>query len=109
MNYLLLIVMTWLGSLGAFFLKKCSECATGLVSLLKSPPLYLGGALYGAGMLLNVALLRQFDYSVLYPMSAVTYIWSLLLSKWLLKEKVTKKKLMGILCICTGVFLVAIG
>lgn len=60
-------------------------------------------------MLLNIALLRQFDYSVLYPMSAVTYIWSLLLSKWLLHERITKKKLLGIFCICAGVLLVAIG
>lgn len=109
MKYLLLIAMTWMGSFGAFFLKKCSGSASGPVSLLKSPQLYFGGALYGAGMLFNIALLRQFDYSVLYPMSAVTYIWSLMLSKWLLDEQITKKKLIGIICICTGVFFVAVG
>lgn len=107
MTWVLLIVMTWMGSLGAFFLKKCSENMTGIMSILKSPQLYCGGILYGTGILLNIILLHYMDYSVLYPMGAITYIWSLLLSKYLLDERITKRKMLGIVCIITGVLFVA--
>ncbi len=97
--------MTFLGALGAFFFKRASAKAEGLETLIKEPQLYIGGMLYVMSALLNIVLLRYMDYSVLYPMTAITYIWTLLLSNVLLRERITSKKLLGILCICFGIFL----
>jgi len=98
-------LMTFLGALGAFFFKRVSTKVEDLETLIKEPRFYIGGMLYVVSALLNIVLLRHMDYSVLYPMTAITYIWTLLLSHFLLQERITSKKLLGILCICFGVFL----
>ena len=77
----------------------------GVLSLLRVPSFYLGGALYCLGALMNVVLLRYMDYTVLYPMGAITYIWSLVISNRFLGERITKKKVLGVALICVGVVL----
>ena len=108
MKYIAVLVMTLLGALGAYFFKKSSVKADGIVSLLYSPAFYLGGALYAASAILNVLLLRIMDYTVLYPMTAIVYIWSLVISNRLLGEKITGKKIIGVGLICVGVVLLII-
>ena len=54
---------------------------------------------------MNVVLLRYMDYTIVYPMGAITYIWSLIISNRFLGEKITKKKVLGIALICVGVVL----
>lgn len=98
-------VMTLLGALGAFFFKTGAPSSFGLFQLLKSPKLYLGGVLYVSAAVLNILLLRWMDYSVLYPMTAITYVWTLVLSSRLLGEKITSHKMMGVVLICIGVVL----
>lgn len=105
MIYIFVLLMTLLGSLGAFFFKKSTGNMKGIFSLLKIPSFYVGGVLYVAGALMNVILLRYMDYTVLYPMSAIAYIWSLIISNRFLGEKITGKKIAGIALICLGVVL----
>lgn len=105
MIYFLVILMTLIGASGAFFFKKNAEKANGILSLVWLPSFYLGGLLYGLGALLNVILLRYVDYTILYPMTAITYIWSLAISRICLGEKITKNKTVGIMLICFGVLL----
>ncbi len=107
MIYLAVLLMTLVGALGAFFFKKSVGGTAGIFSLFASPAFYLGGILYVSAALMNVVLLRYMDYTVLYPMSAVTYIWSLLLSNRFMGEKVTGKKLAGICLILAGVTVLA--
>ena len=59
------LLMTFLGSLGAFFLKKSTGGSLGLRALLCNRFLYLGGVFYVAGALLNIALLHRMEYSVI--------------------------------------------
>lgn len=105
MIYVFVILMTLLGSLGAFFFKKSTGSMDGIFSLLRIPSFYVGGVLYVSGAMMNVILLRYLDYTVLYPMSAVAYIWSLLISNRLLGEKITRKKILGVALILFGVIL----
>lgn len=107
--YGMVAVMTFLGALGAFFFKQGAERLTGIASLFTTPKIYLGGGFYAAAALLNIALLKHFDYSVLYPMTAATYVWSLLLSHWLLKEPVTGRKIAGICVIGVGLLFLSGG
>lgn len=105
MNYLLILVMTLLGSLGAFFFKKSTEKMDGIFTLLRIPSFYIGGVLYVSGALLNVILLRYMDYTVVYPMGSIAYIWSLVISNRFLGEKITARKIVGVVLICGGVVL----
>ena len=99
------LVMTLFGSLGALFLKRGSAKVSELKSLVTAPQIWLGGLFYLAGALLNIYLLRGYSYSIVYPLTSLTYVWSLILSALLLHEKVTVQKLFGIAAICLGAFL----
>lgn len=99
------LVMTLFGSLGALFLKRGSAKVSELKSLVTTPQIWLGGLFYLAGALLNIYLLRGYSYSIVYPLTSLTYVWSLILSALLLHEKVTVQKLLGIAAICLGAFL----
>lgn len=107
MIYLAVLAMTLVGALGAFFLKLGMDRVDGLSSLFRTPKLYLGGCFYLTGAVLNILLLRKLDYSVLYPMTAITYIWSMALSAAFLGERVTRRKLIGVTAILLGVFLLS--
>ena len=99
------LVMSLFGSLGALFLKRGSAKVSELKSLVTTPQIWLGGLFYLAGALLNIYLLRGYSYSIVYPLTSLTYVWSLILSALLLHEKVTVQKLFGIAAICLGAFL----
>ena len=106
MRFLLaVLVMTLCGSLGALFFKRGAADATGFRTLVTSPRLWLGGCFYLAGAALNILLLRGYDYSLVYPLTSLTYAWSLALSSLLLGERVTVRKVLGVAAICLGAFL----
>ena len=105
--YILLLIMTMLGSSASFFLKRASVGTDGLLALIKNKHLYIGGGLYLASAVLNVIVLRQLDYSVVLPLTSITYIWTMIFSFFLLKEKITKEKLIGVTLIGIGALLIA--
>ena len=103
MIYLAVLAMTLIGAMGAFFLKAGMDRVDSLPALFRTPQIYLGACFYLAGAGLNILLLRQLDYSVLYPMTAVTYVWSMLLSAAFLGESLTRRKLIGVAAVVLGV------
>lgn len=103
----LLLVMTAIGSLASLFLKKASG-ADGIVSLLKNGNLYIGGCLYLASAVINIVVLRHLEYSVVLPLTSITYIWTMVLSYMILKEKITKRKIAGVLLIIVGSVIISV-
>lgn len=99
------LLMTLCGALGAFFLKAGAAKKLTLGSLFTTPKIWVGGCFYVAGALINIALLRHYAYSTVYPLTALTYVWSLLFSVLLLHERLTVQKCIGIAAICVGSFL----
>lgn len=106
--YFLLLIMTLLGAVASLFLKKASGVSE-LRELLTNGNLYTGGILYVIGILLNIYILRYLDYSVVLPMTSITYIWTMIVSCIFLGEKVTKKKMLGVGLIVVGAVLIAVG
>lgn len=94
----LLILMTLLGALGGVFFK-----------LLSSPDrnkrlcFLIGGFFYGLGAILNIILLRELPYTVVFPANALTYIWAIIFARWFFKEKIGVFKIAGIGCIFLGI------
>lgn len=107
MIYLLALPMTFLGAMGAYFFKKAAGQAANIRSLLGHKELYLGGLLYVISAVMNILLLRYLQYSILYPMTAITYIWTVFLAHLLLGEKLSGRILLGIAVICVGVVCLA--
>lgn len=105
--FVLLLIMTLLGSVASLFLKKASG-AEGLKEMLKNVNLYIGGFLYVASAVLNIYILRHLDYSVVLPLTSITYIWTMVLSYMILKEKITKRKMTGLVLIIIGGIIISV-
>lgn len=105
--FILLIIMTLLGSVASLFLKKASG-SDGIVGMLKNINLYIGGFLYLASAVVNIIVLKKMDYSIVLPLTSITYIWTMVLSYLILKEKITKKKIGGVILILIGAVCVSI-
>lgn len=99
----LLLCMTLLGSLGGFFFKKCTSRGLKLSGFFILN-LGIGGVFYVLGALLNIQLLKMMPYTIVYPLTSITYIWTLILSSFFLSEKMNRRKWFGILLVITGAF-----
>ncbi len=104
--FFLILCMTFMGAVASVFFKRASE-SDGLWKLLLNVNLYVGGFLYVAAAGINIVVLRYLDYLVVLPLSSVTYIWTMVLSYWILRERITKRKVLGVLCIVAGAVCVA--
>jgi len=102
------IGMTISGSMGAYCFKRFTITLNQLsiVNLLKNRWLYFGGILYISASVLNIFLLRTLDYSVVYPLTALTYVWTILIARIFLKEPFNKYKIIAIALIGVGIMLV---
>jgi drug/metabolite transporter (DMT)-like permease len=105
---LLVLFASVVGSFGAVFLKLGAVRLTGIMSLLNwrlalGVALYLGSSVfYGLGI-------RHGQLSVLFPMVAVGYIWTLLWSRLFFHERFTRSKVLGLGLVLAGVVLVGLG
>lgn len=104
--YLLLILMTIMGAFGGFFFKKSTEKIKNIKDIFICLELYIGGTLYFLSALINIYLLKFLPYTIILPMTAITYIWTLLIAQKYLKEKITFYKKLGVLFIIIGAYLI---
>lgn len=104
--YAILLLMTVIGSLASLFLKRATQ-AEEYLAMLRNANLYLGGGLYFLSALLNIYVLKYLDYSVVLPLTAITYVWTMILSAFVLREKITRKKILGMLLILIGAICVS--
>lgn len=99
--YVCLLIMTGIGAISSLFLKKASE-SKKIIDLVKNLNLYIGGGGYLIAAILNIWILKFLNYSMVLPLTALTYIWTMVLSNLFLKEKITKKKIEGVVLILIG-------
>ncbi|MBR1390138.1 MAG: EamA family transporter [Lachnospiraceae bacterium] len=107
MIYLCIAGMTLMGAVASVFLKKASG-SSSLIKLLCNYNLYIGGFLYVASAAINIIVLRYLDYSVVLPLTSFTYIWTMVLANIMLKEKISAKKIVGVMFIIAGAVCVAV-
>lgn len=104
--YIALTAMTFVAALASIFLKKASG-SENIIGMLKNINLYIGGILYVMAALVNIIILRYLDYSVVLPLTSITYIWTMVLSYITLKEKISVKKITGVGLIVIGALILA--
>lgn len=105
--YLLLVSMTFLGAVASLLLKKA--CVNLDPRRIYRNGWFIGGgALYFVTALMNIFLLKFFDYSVVLPFTSLTYVWSAVLSAGFLKEHVSRKQVVGLASIVGGAFLLVL-
>lgn len=109
-HMLLVLVASVFGSIGAAFLKfGAQELRHGWLHLFNWR-LAAGVALFLISSYFFVLGLRPpGELSVLYPMVAVSYVWTLVWSRIFFKEPFTRQKFIGLTLIVAGVFFVGLG
>lgn len=105
--YILLIIMTVIGSIASYYLKMASAFHTSK-ELILNKNLYIGGGLYFLSALINIYILKFLDYSVVLPLTSITYIWTMGISHYKLNENVSNKKIAGVCVIVVGAICVAL-
>lgn len=106
---IVLLITTISGSLGAILLKKAMSDISELSvkNVLTNKWVYLGLGSYILSAVFNIVLLKLLDYSIAYPMTSLTYVWTVFISYLVFKEKISLKKIIAVILIVSGVFLVS--
>lgn len=102
------ILMTMLGAVGSLGLKKGASSAKGILHLMFNPWFLGGGFLYFVSAVLDIWLLKYIPYVIVLPLTALTYCWSMALAAFVLKERVTKTKVCGLLLLLGGMVLLVV-
>jgi undecaprenyl phosphate-alpha-L-ara4N flippase subunit ArnE len=107
-SILLVLFGSVVGSFGAVFLKSGAVRLTGVLSLLNWR-LVLGVALYLASSVFYALGIRHGQLSVLFPMVAAGYVWTLVWSRLFFREQFSTTKMLGLGLVLAGVVLVGLG
>jgi len=112
--YSMVIGGTLLGAFASYNFKGASASISGITAqaifaLTKNKVFVIGVVLYIIAAVNNIFLLRYLDYSILLPMSSITYIWTMIIASKLLGESITKRKIFGVAAIIVGALLLANG
>jgi len=104
---ILVVVASLFGATGGFVFKKVSDnLSLKPRNILANYKLIFGFFLFGLSGAIYIVALTQGELNVLYPISALTYVWSFFLGRFFLKEKITRNKLFGIALIILGAILI---
>ena len=106
-NYVLILIMTVMGSVASLFLKKASSFKK-LKELLLNINLYIGGFLYLVSAILNIIVLKSMEYSIVLPLTSLTYVWTMFISYLFLKEYISLKKIIGVSLIVFGAIIIVL-
>ena len=94
-NWMILIIMTMFGALGGYFFKKATSHGIALQKTFIIN-LFIGGTLYVGSALLNILLLTKMPYTIVYPLTSITYLWTLLFLVLLLIRENNKAQVLGV-------------
>jgi drug/metabolite transporter (DMT)-like permease len=97
-----------IGAFAGFFLKKASSTIGIKKLIFNNYYLYVGIILYLLSAVINIYILRFLDYSIVLPLTSITYIWTMVVSYFILNEQISIKKIIGVGLIVLGTFILII-
>ena len=105
----LVLFASVLGSFGAVFLKLGSAKLRYGIRHIISWQAFVGVLFYLTSSVFFVAGVRKGELSVLYPMVALGYVWTMLWSKLFFGEPITRQKFFALSLILFGICLIGAG
>jgi len=109
-SILLVMFASFIGSFGAVFLKSGAGRVVGnLQSLLFNWRLAVGVGAFLVSSYFFVLGLRNGELTVLYPMASLGYLWTLLWSRLVFHEPLTRNKFLGVGLILAGLVFLGLG
>lgn len=115
-NLLEILLSVFMGAIGQTILKlganklgtislSFKTIIKDVVHILMVPEILIGLILFGSSFLLWIKVLTKSDLSYAYPMVSLGYIVVALMSKFLLNEPFNINKVIGMVMIISGVFI----
>jgi drug/metabolite transporter (DMT)-like permease len=77
-----------------------------LLGLFRTPWILLGFALYGFSAILWLDVLSKLDFSMAFPMVSLTYVFAILIGRFIFQETVGLDRVLGVVFILTGLFFI---
>jgi drug/metabolite transporter (DMT)-like permease len=77
-----------------------------LLGLFRTPWIILGFVCYGISAILWLDVLSKLDFSLAFPMVSLTYVFALLIGRFVFHETVGLERIVGVFFILTGLFFV---
>ncbi|WP_394218164.1 DMT family transporter [Halobacillus trueperi] len=101
---LVVALFTLCGAVGGYFFKKATSNGFHINKYFMKQ-LTIGAFFYGIGAIINIITLVFLPYTIVFPLTSITYIWTLIISYYFLGEVITMKKVVGVTFIIAGSFL----
>ena len=106
----LVIVAGLIGSFGAVLLKAgAKRLEKSIAGVLRNWRLLAGVAAYLLSAVFFVLGMRRGELSILYPMVALGYLWTVIWARVFFAELITRGKVIGIALILCGIVALGIG
>jgi drug/metabolite transporter (DMT)-like permease len=77
-----------------------------LLGLFRTPWIILGFVCYGVSAILWLDVLSKLDFSLAFPLVSLTYVFSLIIGRFIFHETVGLDRIVGVLLILGGLFFV---
>lgn len=90
--------------MGGFSVQNTKDMLLLALAILKNPYILIGTTLMASSFFLWLFILSWFKLSLVFPLTALTYIFVALLSYYLLGEKLFLQNYVGIFFMAIGVF-----
>ncbi len=109
-SMMLVLAASVIGSFGAVFLKfGAMNLELTAMGMIRNWRLALGIALYLLSSAFFMAGIKNGELTILYPMVSVGYIWTMIWSRLIFKEPITRYKVIGLGMIILGIAVLNLG
>lgn len=103
---MLVLSASFIGSFGAVFLKSASQRLNREIQTLYTNwRLAVGIVLYVLSSLFYLKGIKHGELTILYPMVSLGYVWTLIWSRLIFREPLTRSKFLGLGLIIAGIIL----
>ncbi|MFA4906085.1 MAG: EamA family transporter [Candidatus Margulisiibacteriota bacterium] len=115
-DYLILVVSVLLATTGQLLMKQgmtqfgrfpITQLAQNVIPMFLNPWVFAGLAAFGISSIFWLAVLSRLPLSLAYPMVSLAYVVVAFASIFLFREQVSLIRWIGVLVICSGVFLIS--
>ncbi len=109
---ILVAISTFVAAMAQILMKKGADYThihPGLLGLVTNVPLIVGYALYGLMTVMITVAFKDGEFSILYPVISLSYVWVTALSVLFFHDTVNPFKFAGLLLIIAGVAVIGRG
>lgn len=108
-GFFLILLTTIFTSIGQMFFNFASDdFAFNIQGIIFNPNLWFGAIIYGLGIIVLIFGLREGEFTSLFPVLSLSYIWVIVISAIVFQEPITFLKIIGTIVIAAGVSIITL-